>query len=571
MERLLKSLFTVLLLLFSIVIIGIHQYGLFPAVLVFALISLGLVLVAAVLFRTPVMASITFIIGVAVIYRLIVFLYPATLIGVDTDKKAYWTSEVLRVGSTDGIRSDFYQQAPLYHIHSASIAEIANISVIDSFVIYPLLSGIIVPLTSAILVRLIIPGNSDVPSVIAATIAAVSTAVMQQSYWPIAQTFSLFVWCIFIISLALYLKRRPQKQLLILTLCVVSLVYSHKLPLVLVLGLLAATGIALYLVRSESSSTGVSIQERPELSMFVLCGLILFLHWGYVSYYMDDVIRRITVLFASGSASAPSAPSIPTAVDPVNPGLIGQTIAYPNSLSLFFERSHAVVLLLVAGGCWAYIAYELYTGRRLEKETTSLVLGGAAFGVILTALGVISIGALNPNRPLMMIEPLLAVIIAITVYSFLWGRQNIGHYLGVFVVVLLLITQLFAAPAIPDYPNTPRYYLTADEVEGKSFGCEYMNETIHTDYYSYQERFINGEHCDAYYPMDRGYSDSPLFNGTVTEKDFNTIAYRPSVDVYLGTHSRWKLNWDIESELDAEYSRTYNNGGFYLYHNQTHI
>lgn len=563
-----KSTLVALLVLFSVAVVGTHQYGLFPIVLLFAFISILLIVGGYFLSPVRLNTGLASIIGVAIVYRLIIFFYPSTLIGIDTDKKAYWTSELVRLGSTDGISSSFYQVSPLYNIYSGIVVEIADISSSDSFAIFPLLVGLLIPLTVALLVRTITNDEYCTPAIIAASIAAVSTAVLQQSYWPVAQTYSLLVWCVFLISTIRYIDTRSREYFTILLISIIGLVFSHKLPVIMVLGVLGAAALVTYLteVKNEGSAYKEAFSAYGQItqSVALISGLVLFLHWGYLSNYIDDVMRRLAILIISGSTTGPSSPTQPTAVEAVNPGLIGRFINYPNHLSLFFERSHAVILLIASGCCWSYWIYKKYNNNGFNTAAASIILGGAASGVALTSIGVISIGTLNPNRPLMMIEPLLAVLIAGAIYKLLDYRKEMTHFLGVSIVVLLVFTQIFTAPAIPDYPNTPRYYLSADEVEGRSFGCEYIDEEIGSDYYVHQEIYANDEYCDQYVPIDRYTDKQPLFNNRLDEVEQNHIGYRPGVDVYLGTHSRWRLTYDPATQL-SDRNKTYDSGGFHIF------
>ncbi|WP_152422060.1 hypothetical protein [Natrialba chahannaoensis] len=503
--------------------------------------------------------------GVAVIVffasaiRVVVFLHPESLISLDPDLYAYWASILVENGFVETMGLDFYEGAPLFLINISVTSIITSMSTVDSMVLYPLAAGLIFPLTTGTIVKSIRRQPSAQLVLLSMTLAAFSTTMMTFSYRPKAQLHATFIWCAMFI-LILYTLQSDQDESKLITAIVLtllfSLVISHKLPPIVV-----TLVLSVFLGYITLSSRWIQfLSGRFKAHLVAISGILVVVQMVYISDYLSMVIFRIQRLLmgisGEGSIQDPSEAiyAIPGTVPPLLP------LPQSSMTVLVVERSYIFVLLLLSGVAWLKLFKEKY-----DKLGPVMVLSVTTVTVALTLIGVGGISGINPSRPLLLSEMFLVGMVA---WAFSpWERDGriwrvvLWGILGVF-----LISQIFSPAALPEYDNNPRYYLDKPEVDGKLFGCHYIPDTIHTDTYYAQERYLYPEYCDSYRSLDRG-NPPPLYDGSVIDQDHSYIAHRTGIEVYVGQHTRRILTWDPELEYDQEYNRIYDNDAVLKYAN----
>lgn len=541
-----------------------HLTGqIYPGLLVF--LFLGVIgLTTTIVYGQSVQAIICSSILLAVGFRVYSMYIPASLIGDDPNSNLIWMRGIINTASVGPISSGFYTDAPLYYVLGSSASIIFGIDPSKGVVIYSIIIGTILPLVAVSMTRSIGIENTRLLAV-AALLAPVTTEAVRRSYWPIAQTHASVFWWLFLLVLVWHVKSPSKRFYSLLAFLTIAIAYTHKLPLPIIGGIFCILLILMRIDRisfDRFDSTDITNQWMGIIS---LIGVITVGQWLYASDLIDQIALRIgqfVVGIATLSAPAGDTGTFdPTAAVPARPGLLADIYQYPIGYSLYFERSHAIILLLASGLGW--LAVYLLMKDTEHRSAVQVILAAAAVSVFLITLGQVSIGAMNPTRPLLLIEPVLVTLIIgliWTLTSYLQPKQSKARTIIVYSFILLLAaSQIFTASAAADYPNTPRYYLDEPELEGAEALCNYGEGEVHVD--QEVEAFYQ---CGKFNRTSRSNSD-PLYNAAIEPGEHETVLYRPSVEVYLGQYDRWRLTWNPATELPREYHTVYDNGAVTAY------
>ncbi|WP_394740088.1 hypothetical protein [Natronococcus roseus] len=496
---------------------------------------------------------------VGITYRLYFNLHVPTPVGMSSQLYPERIDTLMARGELLGGYYSSAAGAPFQDLLFASSTIITGLGGYYSLFIYPLLIGTLYPLFGIAILKEIGVHDHRFLSV-AAVLTLVTTEGLRRSYWSRNQVIATFFWLAAIYVLAKHLRDPDTRLFLLLAAFAGAMAYSHRLPLAIFAVVLLVLGI-LYLTDRISWNEVAGISPVKQVfSLFVFIGtvvLVQLLYLGNTFYHLVARIQRLLAQFGSdGVQSVPSQPA-PSAANEVLPGIIGTLYQYPSSLSLFVERGHGIWIALVAGVAWTYLFFE-FEERRTRGQILAL-LAVSAVGVALMFIGVVSIGSMNPTRPLQLIEPVLAVIIVIAIWKMQILDQKRMYQFGIgLVLVLLIASQVFAMAAGPDYANSPRYYADVPESAAKTTICEYSTEPIYTDHEMLMFRGLDQRTCE----MDRIGTgpDSPLFNKNITPSEHPTFVYRHNVDIYHGSGgARYELAWNPAIELETNYHSVYNN------------
>jgi hypothetical protein len=508
---------------------------------------------------------VVFVVLLAVLYRSYVFSFPAELIGLDPYTYARQIALIMQTGSTDAVELFFYSDASAFMIFPAMFGLMARLPASETLVVYPILIGVVVPLGTLVLTTYLVSGRGWREGGTAAVIAVVATATVYYGYVPIAQTLAIIFWSVFLYLSVRYYEFESKRAYVLAIVMLVALSFTHKLPLLIVFAMLVALAsfVGLRRVVTKGLRAIAKRRGRLEISSFarnqrfgltltMLSGVFLYFQWAYVTDFIIAVTMTVVAVFSGGTAVSPTL-ATPTAAVAPQSELVG----------ILLRRTHGLALLLVGSVAWLVVLR-----NRRSIPAALVVLVGSAVTV-----GFLFLGAFNPSssstssplRFLFLVEPVLIPIIAAV-----FGRVSIRRWTGVLslgFVVLLLVTQVYSVPAIPDHPGGPREYLTAEEIEGEEFGYRYATEPVFTDWY-----------FTAASPQLRASAEAPrqyrsfnqrLLNGTIPEQNYEYIALRTDVDIYNTQRGLWRLTWNPEATLDGTHSRIYANGGVALYKNAT--
>lgn len=513
-------------------------------------------------------------------YRVYVFSFPASLVGIDPARYAVQVGRVMSTGGTGAIGFTYYSHVSLSITYPAIYGLLAGISPADSLLVYPIVLGALTPLTTVGFVTRVSRRSTAINVVVALTLAAVAAVSIRFSYWPIAQTLGLLYWFVFGYLLIRYYQTRSKRTFLLLVGVLLALTFTHKLPLLVIFGVLLeltfwSTGRQLY-QRIRSSGRRLLIREPNALLIGLITGTLMMVQWTYVTEFIEVVVvRAVSVLVVDAvPASAGQTGGLPTDAAVAEPG--------SGPIGLFFRRGHGIALLIVGGLTWAY----LFFSRRVERrQGLKVLLVLVTVPVLLLGFGIVaqsqsgSTAAPSPNRFVSFAEPVLIALIALVAgraidrvpqSSESSGWATVGSlrskaravFFALFVLALVS-TQLFSAPATPDHPSSTRYYLTSQEADAKAFGYDHVPQQIHTDWYASIAGPPSGQLSGEFERYNA--IGEPLLYQNVTQQGYEYVLYRSDVWYYATEYGPKQLLWNPGERLDGEYNRVYSNGGAVLY------
>jgi len=493
-------------------------------------------------------------------YRLFVYFFSPTMQGVDPDTYAIWTHNIVAGGSLDVIPSSFYQSAPLFFVESATVSMVAGVSAKGGLVYIPLVTTVLLPTFAIQIGR-----RFGLRHKFRAVFAIVSVALpltIRRSIWPIPQTYGFLLWLLFLGFFALYLRQDGRhRHFLVLGVAAIAILLSHKLPLLLIFGLVVLT-ISLLCVDWLRGWSPVAprIILRRHFVFSAFLGALVLTQWSVFSSLLYAVFYR---LFRA-TESAASTPPAPSAATAVRPGLLGEVLEYPIQWALYAEYAHAVLLLAIGGLAWLIVLIS----RKQNRVEANILLAASAVCVALIPISVVSVSALNPARPLLLAEFVLVALILTALSTTRVEFQTTGGALNAATSILLclfVISQVVAPAAAPDYQNTPQYYLESSEVAAANFACQRAPGEVYAEQLLSTTKYLGaGNICTKEMKMTSRRNVDPLYNADFSRSQHPTVIHREGVQTYLGYRNRWALSWDPRT-LGHEYGTNYDNGDTVIY------
>lgn len=554
------------------------------------------------------------VVSVGITYTTYIFLFPASPIGMDPNTLAVDIHQVKIIGDLSVIDSRFYRNAPLYFILPAVAGIITDLPVIHAMIIYPIILSVVLPLSSSILALNANRNSQSVVAIIAALLTLAATLSLKFSYWPIPQSLAIVLLCVLIILLLKnYYGIRGEIAFLEIVV-LFGLLFTHKLPLVLLLTFFSAL-ISLALVEHKFSQEIWNFTSLSRVTIFTILALTIFAVWILVTgVFTNSIFQLVGVviftigilgLYEEGWQSGPSyyqqvpLPSLPhlksltiftgallvvqmVFLTDLAERLIARVLTFldgglgvPSSTNkaveaaaspefplfgMFFHYSNALILLLLGGIAWLYLA-----SSRKRNAAVQILLAIVAVTVFFSGTTVINPSAASPFRFLLIAEPWIAAVLAVTFGSFFMKKHLRSVSLSVvFVLIIILAFQTLAFAAVPDYTASPRYYLTEGETEAKSFGFQSIPDDISTDPYlitaasPLEMRPPADQDAEQYESAEEG-----LLLGNISDRDSDYFAYR-HVQVYRMS-GWWQLTWNPQSDLERTEHRIYDNEDVQFY------
>lgn len=559
--RQLKTAAIIVLLLISACALGSYSTGsLWP----WLSASVGLtilVVLASVLWQpkqasSPVGSGLLLIVGIAMFYRMYTFVFPASMIGLDPDGYAVWINQLVAAGSIEAMNVGFYAKAPFFPLLNGLSAIVSGLPVRTAMIITPLLAGILVPLCVYLLARYITHEKATEVGLVASLIAAVATQGFHYSYWPIAQMLATLFLCLFIITSVRSISglRRDYRFSMLFVVFLLSLAFTHKLPMLVAILFVGGFIMLVLAPRTVGKRLGPNRHDRYDLWMlFGITFVMLFIQWAYIADFFRTVVTKLVTLLVSESLSVSPALLHPTAA--VSP--------YSQIVGILLRNVHALFLSILGAVAWLILAYTSRSRRSVQ------VLHSVTAGLfLLYPITILVPSEFIYTRVTLFIEPFLAVLIAVAfIRQSDQPKKLLSHarsVLTIGILVFVVATQVVAIGAVPDFPGSPRMYLTSEEVAAKEFGHQYMDRSMAGPYYA-GERPFPDQHVTASGTLDsdreKMYTplNSSLYNATLLSDCPPNVLYR-QIDVYR-FQGPWRLTWNPKSVLNTHYNQIYANHG----------
>lgn len=551
----------------SIAAIGVQHTGaLFPVLPAVTIVTL-LVLIG--LFPTAnTQWWVASVICFGVFYRIFTFLWPPTLLGMDPDQVAVATQRIMNHGSTDAISGlYFYSKIAGMYVYTASAGLITGLDARWALIMYPLAVGIIVPLVVFIILRRLTDqsNGATIAVMVGVAIATFAGATIRFSSEPLPQVLAALLWLVFLTALVCYTTSR--RWVVVLLISVLAAAGTHKLGIAVVgVGLV---GIAVTETVLGNGGRSAPIAEPTLVGIVALTGAVQML-WAtnYGSAVATTIVIPIIGL-VDGTTAAVTTPEWTHAV-----------LAVDGVAGILSRNGHWLVLGAVAGICWCIAAIHHF--RHQHLPLVPAILGVAAtFAAFIAGVVVLPI-SLSIDRLSLYSEPIFALVIALAVALVFQRRHNPRSTATIAVSVLVIVivaSQLFAAPATPDYPGTERFYLENSEVDAKEWAVTNGALPLHADAY-YARQIIELNREDAPYETGSHVAEQSVrYNSEVEtllnrrlieDGEYEYFADRRATVYNMGGNHH-TLTWEPERTLNrnGNHARVYDNEGVTIYQNTT--
>lgn len=556
-----KALSIITLLSFSAGVLTTHQAGsLYPFVFLIIL-PLGILGIVLCDTRNQIVGQVNqillLVLAVAISYRVYIYFFPATVIGMDLDTHIVLVSRLMDTGSVSTIDRFFYNDAPIFYIYPTIFGLVSDISAKVSMIIYSILLPIITILGAYILSTNFTSTNETRRGLLATCLVAVATVSSYYSFIPIPQSLSMLQLITILILVPLYFERSGKSYLIAIFVILVSSVYTHKIIILMMAFIFSGYILTLFLTRVDSDAKIDAGSKKKDATLLAaILGAILVLQYFYVTNFGRAALFR---LFGLGSFAISDADYAFSSVKPILTPHIYRTIS---------DKMHLLVSLPIAGLAWLH----LFRSRR-KNDIVLWVLASSAVTVFFIAIALSNLLPINIYTRYFLFA---SVFIFILISYFLTNYSG-SKYLtrGVQVLFLaIIISQIFTATAIPDQPTQNREYLTSAEVAAWDHSLSTVPDDIHTDYFYADHITPTTAANDIRYGSEKMPEGPPavhshgrsILNGTVPDSS-KYVLYRKNIQIYYTPYGKWKLDWKMGSYLDNNYSKVYSNEDTSLYVN----
>jgi hypothetical protein len=474
-----------------------------------------------------------------------------SLIGRDPDKVAVAVSRVIEFEGIGGIANFyFYSAIPGFHLFVAAIGHALGIPAKQALVLLGICTPLFLVPGSVLLAR---GWSTKDAAKYASVIVMVATPVLYYGTRPIPQLLSVILLPSFLILFDGYIQKNTSSHFIGLLIVTVALLYSHKLPLVVVLGAaLAAAGVE-YIRKYWADS----VRVKKYISLSVLFGILLALQQLWLTDFFGTVANLILPELFDDRVGAPGE---------VNIQGIQAVRLLPRTLEVAVGNIDWLVFTLFAGISWLVV---LWWTRKNDVDHT-VILGAATVSGLVVVLSYLAPTGIATRRIMLFAVVPFAATIGIALSALSRSIPNTGRGVVVSVMFIFIISQVSVTAAVPDHPYGTRGYLSPQEVDGKEWTNDHAAGMVAADFFYAREivdydrpgqTYITGPNAvsEGYIQVSERY-----LNATVSEQSYPYILYRPDYRRYTSTYA-WRLTWNPEQTFDTSRNRVFDNGGSILY------
>ena len=484
------------------------------------------------------------IITLAVAYRLRIFLFPASMIGIDPDTYAIQIARVMEAGETSAITFGFYGQAPLHILEGTITGLITTLPAPVASVVYPIAGGIVIPLIAASLTHRLRP-NVPEATVLATGVVSVLGYTVRFSYWPVPQSTGLLFLLFVVTSIFVYTSAGDKRWLILGILTMLGAVYTHKLSAIATT--LSVTGAILLGIVHPATRRSKEV-KRLATGAFWIIALLTAVQLLFVTEFIQTILFQLY------------GPSVPGS-SPPNPGLAIDPYTFTDRI---FALSYVILMGLISGLVWLGMYWRTVQDRGPPRDILFLGLVSPLAALVITLYP----AGVNPVRTIFYVEVLLAILITVGGYCITTesasSSRPLARYAAIIGIFILLISAGVSPTVGPDWDTLNRNYLTAEEVEAKEWGYQRVPGAIAADQYYASESppaRIQRRESNSNIDFSKFESQTSIYlNNSFRENRPPAIAYRDCIEIYRSGFGVWKLTYNPELVLEHSYNRVYNSG-----------
>lgn len=590
------------------------SYRFFPAIPITLLVIGigGLILAHSASTRKETALSIATIISATATIGWFIYAFPPSYIGLDPDRYARWSSSIIEVGGISGMPSTFYQDVPAGLVLPAITSIVTDLHIRHGMGVYAIILGILTPLL-AVTFAARIDGRRPRLVIGAAVLGGVLAESIRYGYWPIPQGLAVLLFQVFLLALLIHVSSPSWESSFLLLVPLFVMMFTHKIPLALAMavfltfllyhpvqratrrtitniegpkfgsnGVLAAASIVLVLgwaavafvfaspmIAIVGSAVGVgttytlfkefdlnleqpfepSLIKTPYTTIALLAAFLFTVQWTFQSGYLGVFVYNRLITDVGVSITGRN--------------FIVATPASSYLPDLFFHESHALMLVLGSAIATLWLAVA-------DRGKATIPVVAAGLFILLSPLSLtlqfttgIGISRLLPN-----FSAVLAGVLAVTLLGI--PRRKRSKRVAGAVLIVTLVVQAFAIVAVPDGPETPRYYLQQDEVDAKEFTHKHVEGDVTTDYW-YATESISALPGTTTTSTASFHGETEGFvNAKLADQRHQYILLRTEPEVWrFEVAGSWVLTWDPEGRLDTTHSVVYDNENVILYANRS--
>lgn len=484
-----------------------------------------------------------------VVYRVYAFLFPASLISFDPDKMAVMSQSIIVNGDLSGLEPGFYSQAAGFQVLGSVTALTTALPIDAAYLAFPLVGGLMMPLLVGSITRHVTCNDSA--ALVSIALSSVAGSSLRFAVAPIP----LLMGSIFVASFVLVLVMTDvtplRRHAVLVVLMLIGATVVHKLSVMLIFA--GVSAYAVYTIVVASLDRSLSVRLEPAMVSLPL--LFLVFQWVmYTQFFNSALFLGVELIGGaqllpefSGTASSPSAA---TRLDPHPFEFFSKILYFPLT----------VATAALAG---------LLLFRRYGEHRVRALQSFAAVTVGLTAVALLSS---NPSLLRLFVYATMFCSVLVGVCYALMEEEKVSFLRTgkVALVVVLIVANLMSPVVWPDSSDSFRSYLNQTEVEAKEFTDEMATTTVYTDpFYRFKTVSYRGDGTESGFKQrgiptwslyENGFLYAELRNGSFSGGEYETVAFRTSVEIFWIIDGQYRLEWDPETELDKTHSSVYDNG-----------
>lgn len=474
----------------------------------------------------------------SVFYRVFLYIYPSSFTGADSDKFAFYIERLISTNSLSSIQMGFYQDAPVYLVTGQVFTVITGGNTRIGLVFVPVLVGILFPLLAFLLPRRLPVPNPTQVSYLAAAITVLDPVSVTLTKNPIAQSLAVVLGLTAILAVVFYIHYKRRVFFCLIFFCLGIIFWTHKFaPYSITVAFLFAAGVGLlYSPRRRLSVSGKAF------AVFALIMALGIYVQGVITGLDYSVVGRL-MFISQGSTEVPSEPLVTSVAEPTIPS---------RALHIGLNAGYQAPMFALAGIAWIGLLWHSY-----DRPVTWFILAIVALGTGLSISSHFGVVSFNSIRPLLLLIPLLAILIASTVVFLATTSSLPRPTMRIALAIVLLITllggQAISLQASSDSTLQERIYLTEPELSAKTWGDVHAPKPIITDDFYAKE--IPPSQLRVYAQQETqppSYyqgATREILSGKIAQQSTCTTALRPNVRQY--SYQRpWKLTHSITTGFE---------------------